>query len=108
MDGQLTALFRGARYIDSDYLALRRGSSPLTLPRSGDGGDDGGTASAVRIACGKDAHVRRAAKVPGASMKLVSKEALREMMTWGERYVQLADAKGELEPLAGLRRTRPL
>ena len=35
---------------------------------------------------------------------VVTQEALRDMMGWGERYVQLADAKGELEPLAGLRR----
>lgn len=92
MDGRFTARFRDGYYIDNDVFALRREASPVALPAD---------APAVRMSCGKDPRIREQGKT--ASMKLVSKESIHEMMTWGAEHVAKMDEGVKLAELESLR-----
>ena len=96
MDGALTASFRGQRYVDSDLINLRRGSSAATLPM-------GSNPPSVRIASGKDPRIRKIAQKFGASMQLMSREGIEEMREWGKAHVHVLDNTGKLEALEPLR-----
>ena len=96
MDGALTATFREGRYVDDDWMGLRRKQNPaLVLPAA---------AESVRIAVGRDPRVRDLISKPGGTMRLMSREAISELMDWGSSNVEARDAEGAFEGFEGLRR----
>ena len=95
MDGSLTAVFRGQRFVDADLLSFRRGSPDLAVP--------GPSAPTVRLLPARDPRIGRSFGRPSDFVRLKSRESVEEVMTWGERYVHVLGVSGKLSALDALR-----
>ena len=97
MDRRFSRRFRGQRYVDSEFLpSIPRGAhrAALALPQR--------EAPYVRLAVGRDARVRKQASGLGASMRMISRDGLVQMMDWGEQHVRELDEAGGLSALGPL------
>lgn len=94
MDGRLTASFRGRPHIDDDWMGMGRAQPALVLPKA---------AGSVRMSVGRDPRIRKLTSSPGGTMRLLSRDAIEEVIDFGHRHVLESDKEGAFAQLEALR-----